>query len=136
MKRAPRPTHREQRVEKHRAAAVARVGEILGKAPSARPTPEEEAVRHLAALYPGAAHDEIADAAQAVCSLAVAGDDPVIDVIEVIHAAVRYEGVAFLHSTGETLEGMTAAMVRRIVHTKHKSSFTLEHALRLILRAP
>lgn len=59
-----------------------------------------------------------------------------IDVIEVIRAAVRYEGPAFLHSTGETVEGMTAAMVRRIVHTKHKSVFTLEHALRLILRHP
>lgn len=130
----PKVTRREVRTQANRLLLQTKVAEILAVPLPKHPNIEEEAVYHLRKVCPSATTEEIADAMQGVCTLAIVNSDPVVDVIDVLLETRRLKASAFAATSLDTLEGATAAMVRKMVASvKGKTSFTMEHALRILI---
>lgn len=131
----PRLTQRERRTQANRALLQAKVAEVLAAPRPKHPSLEEEAIHHLRARCPEGTVEEIADALQGVCTLAILNSDPVIDVIDVLLETRRLRASVFAATSLDTAEGETAEMVRKMIAgVKGKTSLTMEHALRLLLR--
>lgn len=134
MKKQKKITKREAKTADNRVRFQAKVREILAAPLPKHPAIEEEAVHHLRARCPDATVEEIADAMHGVCTLAIINEDPVVDVIDVLLETRRLKADVFAANALDTLEGATAAMVRGMVtRVKSKTSFSLEHALRILL---
>lgn len=127
-------TRREARTQVNRALLQKKVEAVLAAPRPKRPSLEEEAIHHLRKVCPAATVEEIADAMQGVCTLAILNSDPVVDVIDVLLETRRLKANVFAANSLDTVEGATAEMVRRMVASvKGKTSFTMEHALRILL---